>query len=136
MPDRQASDVHSIDHATRSAGQPPPSQTDALEFPDLDESLVRCSVASKRKIRHPPPGEQGSQGRWYFVTRGKMVGIFNEWCVCFRVEIYPLNDPRRETVQAATSGVSGSHQQRVKTEALAYAFFNQALRRGTVEVIV
>ena len=136
VPDPQARAIHHTDHQTpRSVGQPPlPPQADDVYT--LDECLVNCHTSSKRLIHRPPIGKQGSQGRWYYVTRGTKVGIFNEWYVWFHTSAFVLsNDYRREVVQNVTSGVSGAHQQRARTETLAYTHFKRALLEGRVEII-
>lgn len=41
----------------------------------------------------------------------------------------------RSHVQKATNGVSGAHQQRASTEALAYITFKRALLAGDVMIV-
>jgi hypothetical protein len=50
---------------------------------DLDVSLVKCEIPNHVPTIHCSPlGDGGSQGRWYYVSHGRKVGIFNEWYVC------------------------------------------------------
>ena len=46
----------------------------------LDESYVRLrDEGCVQAIHTPPRGERGPLGRWYIVTIGKSVGVFNDW---------------------------------------------------------
>jgi hypothetical protein len=137
VPDPQVRAISGTNHdATRLAGPRPPTfETGISDIYILDKSLVRCRTSNKCDIHRPPRGEKGSQGRWYFVSRGTEVGIFNEWYVHLDFSFSPLNNYCRDEVQKVTNGVTGAHQQRVKSEALAYTQFKRALLRGNVEII-
>ena len=50
-------------------------------------------------------------------------------------ELSYLGTAYRDEVHKVTNGVPGSHQQRVKTKAIAYSFFKKALLGGRVEVL-
>ena len=114
-----------------------PGTLDLGDIYDLDASMVRRRTLGCNAVIHCPPfGEIGSQGRWYFVTCGKKVGIFNNWYV-HRTSgngVYTDQLPYREEVRHAVNGVSGGHQERVKNEATAYTFFKKALLNGRVTV--
>ena len=74
----------SADRGDQSTAQPLLSPEDVFpagdDIYDLDETLVRCQLTTRTPwIYCPPRGQQGSQGRWYYVTQGTQVGIFNEW---------------------------------------------------------
>ena len=65
----------------------PPCDDDAPNIFDIEglthlvEVDPACSLYTEVKIHHPRRGEQGLKGRWYYVTAGTQVGVFNDWYV-------------------------------------------------------
>ena len=59
--------------------------TDHVDLGDiyhLDKSYVRLrNQGCVRAIHTPPRGQRGPKGRWYIVSSGKKVGVFNDWFV-------------------------------------------------------
>ena len=77
MPDRSCQAAHTI----------PPCNDDALDIFDIEglAHLVKvdlaCGLHVEVEIHHPRRGEQGPKGRWYYITAGTQVDVFNDWYV-------------------------------------------------------
>lgn len=86
-PDRPAPEIRFAGHSHQLPPEPPThiasGDPDLGDIYHLDASMVRLRTPNcKPKIHLPPRGVQRSQNRWYFVTCGRKVGIFNDWYVC------------------------------------------------------
>ena len=65
---------------------------DPSDIYSLDASMVQLRNPNCNPVIHRPPrGEMGSQRRWYFVSCGRKVGVFNEWfSTPLRLKLVPL----------------------------------------------
>jgi hypothetical protein len=76
-------------------------------------------------------------GRWYMVSRGRNVGIFNEWSISFFFLKYNITILYfRHTVFSLVNGISGSCHKRYPSKAAAQAAFIAATEAGEVAFLV
>jgi hypothetical protein len=74
--------------------------------------------------------------RWYVVTRGLRIGIFNDWYViAIESKLAVLTISQRHQVQPLVNGVSGATQRRVNTYADAVALWNNSVTSRVVQAL-
>lgn len=85
-----------------------------------------------------PPGlTPAATQRWYVVTVGTNVGVYQGWCVAV-ISLSPVVDESsqcRDNVRQYVEGVRGNRLVAYSTRELAVAAFSNALRAGEVTII-
>ena len=100
-----------------------------LPLVNIDESRMSDGV----RVHHPGRGEQGPSCRWYYVTTGREVGVFNNWYVLSSAS-RQISQHNRETVSALTKGVPENNFSRTGDEISSYKAFTSAAIDGLVFV--
>jgi hypothetical protein len=75
--------------------------------------------------------------RWYAVTIGKRVGVFNHWCVIFLSVVTMLISPlaSRTIVSPLVTSISGSCSSRYSSRTAAEVAFGHALATHAVHIV-
>jgi hypothetical protein len=117
---------------TVAATNPAPTTTVAATNPAPTTTVVTTNPAQANPV--PPANAVNTVGgKWFSVTRGHQVGVFQSWFVVmlFRTSLV-FTISVRLTVAPLVNGVPGSVYNKYPSEAAARTAYDQALAAGNV----